>query len=327
ADRNPAAAKRIAEDDRVRHPRHRRGAQARRQGRGVWPRRCAAAVRRTVPPVVEPCWRLRGGFHRRRPRISRASVPARDRAVAARHSNRRRNRDRRPHIGPERLGADRQIRRRAARLGQRRRCGATPQRQLPVRQHLRRRIAVPARRLAAPGTGRGVVVPVRAGRGGRRRRPSRGRGAGRRCVGGAERATAESLAEARPCQRRHGRLSVRYLLSHLDDAWALTVIHLRLSLIPIVLGLLIAVPLGALIQRTTTLRRLTTITASIIFTIPSLALFVVLPLIIPTRILDEANVIVALTLYTTALLVRAVPEALDAVPEPVRDAATAVGYK
>jgi osmoprotectant transport system permease protein len=120
---------------------------------------------------------------------------------------------------------------------------------------------------------------------------------------------------------------VRYLLTHLDDAWALTVIHLRLSLVPIVLGLLIAVPLGALIQRTTTLRRLTTVTASIIFTIPSLALFVVLPLIIPTRILDEANVIVALTLYTTALLVRAVPEALDNVPEPVRDAATAVGYK
>src|SRR5690606_11888946 len=57
-----------------------------------------------------------------------------------------------------------------------------------------------------------------------------------------------------------------------------------------------------------------------------LALFVVLPLIIPTRILDEANVIIALTLYTTALLVRAVPEALDAVPGQVRDAATAVGY-
>ena len=59
----------------------------------------------------------------------------------------------------------------------------------------------------------------------------------------------------------------------------------------------------------------------------ALALFVVLPLIIPTRILDEANVIVALTLYTTALLVRAVPEALDAVPAAVRDAATAVGYR
>ena len=119
---------------------------------------------------------------------------------------------------------------------------------------------------------------------------------------------------------------MRYLLNHLEAAWALTLIHVRLALIPVVLGLLIAVPLGAFVWRRTGLRRLTTVAASIIFTIPSLALFVVLPLIIPTRILDEANVIVALTLYTTALLVRAVPEALDAVPEQVRDAAAAVGY-
>jgi osmoprotectant transport system permease protein len=81
------------------------------------------------------------------------------------------------------------------------------------------------------------------------------------------------------------------------------------------------------VHRTTVLRRFTTVVASIIFTIPSLALFVVLPLIIPTRILDQANVIVALTLYTVALLVRAVPEALDAVPPAVLDAATAIGYK
>lgn len=119
---------------------------------------------------------------------------------------------------------------------------------------------------------------------------------------------------------------MRYLLTHLDTAWMLTLIHLRLALIPIVLGLVIAVPLGALVRRRPVWRRITTVTASVVFTIPSLALFVVLPLIIPTRILDEANVIVALTLYTTALLVRAVPEALDAVPDQVRDAATAVGY-
>lgn len=119
---------------------------------------------------------------------------------------------------------------------------------------------------------------------------------------------------------------MRYLLNHLDAAGELALIHLRLSLIPVVLGLLIAVPLGALVWRHTALRRITTLTASIIFTIPSLALFVVLPLIIPTRILDEANVIVALTLYTTALLVRSIPEALDAVDDRVRDAASAVGY-
>lgn len=119
---------------------------------------------------------------------------------------------------------------------------------------------------------------------------------------------------------------MHYLLTHLGTAWALTVIHLRLSLIPVAIGLAIAVPLGLLVQRAPLLRRLTTVSASVIFTIPSLALFVVLPLIIGTRILDEANVIVALSAYTTALMVRAVLEALDAVPAQLRDAAIAIGY-
>lgn len=119
---------------------------------------------------------------------------------------------------------------------------------------------------------------------------------------------------------------MHYLLTHLDDAWALTVVHLRLSLVPVLIGLAVAVPLGAAVQRAPAARRLTTATASVVFTIPSLALFVLLPMIIGTRILDEANVMVALTAYTAALLVRAVLEALDAVPAKVRDAATAVGY-
>jgi osmoprotectant transport system permease protein len=120
---------------------------------------------------------------------------------------------------------------------------------------------------------------------------------------------------------------VHYLLTHLPAAWTLTVVHLRLSLLPVLAGMAIALPWGVLVWRRATLRRLTTLTASVVFTIPSLALFVVLPLIIPTRILDEANVIVALTLYTTALLVRGVFEALDAVPSHVRDAASALGYR
>src|SRR5262249_17346452 len=87
-----------------------------------------------------------------------------------------------------------------------------------------------------------------------------------------------------------------------------------------------AVPLGVLVRNSPIARRLTTLCASIVFTIPSLALFVALPTIIGTRILDEANVIVALTAYTSALLVRAVLEGVDAVPMDVIDAATAVGY-
>lgn len=119
---------------------------------------------------------------------------------------------------------------------------------------------------------------------------------------------------------------MHYLLTHLDDAWWLTIVHLRLSLVPVVIGLAIALPLGLAVQRTRIARTLTTAATSVVFTIPSLALFVVLPMIIGTRILDEANVIVALTAYTAALLVRAVLEALDAVPAQTRDAAVAVGY-
>ncbi|WP_297698640.1 ABC transporter permease [Mycobacterium sp.] len=119
---------------------------------------------------------------------------------------------------------------------------------------------------------------------------------------------------------------MHYLFTHLDDAWRLMVVHLRLSLVPVLIGMAIALPLGMLVQRTRIARQLTTAVASVVFTIPSLALFVVLPMIIGTRILDEANVIVALTAYTAALLVRAVLEALDAVPSQTRDAATAVGY-
>ena len=120
---------------------------------------------------------------------------------------------------------------------------------------------------------------------------------------------------------------MHYLITHLPAAWMLTVIHLRLSLVPVLVGVAIALPWGVLVWRRPPLRRLTTVTASVVFTIPSLALFVVLPLIIPTRILDEANVIVALTLYTAALMVRVVLEALDAVPQKVRDAASAIGYR
>jgi osmoprotectant transport system permease protein len=120
---------------------------------------------------------------------------------------------------------------------------------------------------------------------------------------------------------------VHYLFTHLPAAWTLTVVHLRLSLLPVLAGLAIALPWGVLTRRRAVLRRLTTLIASVVFTIPSLALFVALPLVIPTRILDETNVIVALTLYTTALMVRAVFEALDAVPAQVRDAARAIGYR
>lgn len=102
--------------------------------------------------------------------------------------------------------------------------------------------------------------------------------------------------------------------------------HLYLSLVPLLIGLLIAVPVGTLIRNTRWVRRITLTVASIAFTLPSLALFVTIPAVVGLPVLDPLNVVIALTVYSTALLVRAVPEALDSVPFAVVDSAEAMGF-
>ena len=119
---------------------------------------------------------------------------------------------------------------------------------------------------------------------------------------------------------------MRWLIDNIDTVLDLTGTHLYLSLLPLLIGLIIAVPVGSIVRASRWARRLTLVVASIAFTIPSLALFVTVPLIAGLRILDPLNVVIALTVYSTALLVRAVPEALDSVPPDVVDAATAMGF-
>ena len=103
------------------------------------------------------------------------------------------------------------------------------------------------------------------------------------------------------------------------------VAHL-LQVIPAILAtLVLSLPLARLAQRVAPLRVFIVSGSSLMYAIPSLALFVILPLILGTGIRDVANVVVALTLYGMALLVPATVEALEAVDDRVRDAATAMG--
>ena len=106
----------------------------------------------------------------------------------------------------------------------------------------------------------------------------------------------------------------------------LTLEHLYFALPPVVIGLVLAIPLGWLANRTKLGRSLTINVAGLLYTVPSLALFVLLPPLLGTRILDPINVVVALTVYTVALLVRTVADALSAVPAVVVNSATAMGY-
>jgi osmoprotectant transport system permease protein len=118
-----------------------------------------------------------------------------------------------------------------------------------------------------------------------------------------------------------------WLGDHFADVLSLAEQHVYLAGLPLVLGLLIALPLGWLASRYRVLYPFLIIGTGLLYTIPSLALFIMLPLLLPTHILDPINVLVAMTIYTVALLVRTVADGLGSVPDDVNQSATAMGYK
>ena len=120
----------------------------------------------------------------------------------------------------------------------------------------------------------------------------------------------------------------------IDWIWAnghriveLTGWHLLLTLVPTVLGLLIAIPIGWWANQSRRMYPVLVGSAGLLYTIPSLALFVLLPPIIGTKILDPVNVLIALTVYTVALLVRTVADGLASTQFEAVEAATAMGYR
>ncbi|MET0590307.1 MAG: ABC transporter permease [Naasia sp.] len=119
---------------------------------------------------------------------------------------------------------------------------------------------------------------------------------------------------------------MNWVSNNLDLVLELTIQHLRLSVIPIVLGFVIAIPLGYLAYRYKLTRGILLTVAGLLYTIPSLAMFIVLPSIIGISILSEANVVIALTIYAVAIMARSIAEALGSVDPGVRQAATAIGY-
>lgn len=108
----------------------------------------------------------------------------------------------------------------------------------------------------------------------------------------------------------------------IDWTWA----TVWLAGVPLLVGLVIAMPVGWLASRYRRAYFPTVTTTSILYTIPSLVLLIVLPGILGTKFLDPVNVAVALTLYTVALLARVVADGLSSVSEQTLDAAVAMGY-
>ena len=102
--------------------------------------------------------------------------------------------------------------------------------------------------------------------------------------------------------------------------------HLYLAIIPVILGLIISVPLGYVATRYSWLANPLIALGGVLYSLPSIALFIVIPAVLGTKVLSTVNIIVALTIYTVALLIRNVIDGLRSVPADVRQSAVAVGY-
>ena len=119
---------------------------------------------------------------------------------------------------------------------------------------------------------------------------------------------------------------ISYLQDHFQQTVDRFLTHAWLAVLPLAVGLLLAIPLGWLASRYRRLYPGVINLAGLLYTLPSVALFVIMPSIIHTQILSPVNVLVALTIYTVALLVRVIADALIAVPADVRAAAVAMGF-
>jgi ABC-type proline/glycine betaine transport systems, permease component len=107
--------------------------------------------------------------------------------------------------------------------------------------------------------------------------------------------------------------------------WDLLVDNVVMAVLPAVFGLLLAVPVGLACARWRFLYQPTFGVLNVVYSLPSLAVFIVL---IPiTGLAERATVIIPLTFYALAVLVPAVVDGLGSVPDHVRQAAEAMGFR
>jgi osmoprotectant transport system permease protein len=119
---------------------------------------------------------------------------------------------------------------------------------------------------------------------------------------------------------------MHWVWDNFSQIWGYTLDHIGLSVPPIIVGFLISIPLGYWASRSRVARSILLSVFSILYTLPALVLFVLVPVALGLNILDPNNVIVALTIYAIAIMIRTTSDAFSAVSGDVRDSARALGY-
>jgi osmoprotectant transport system permease protein len=114
-----------------------------------------------------------------------------------------------------------------------------------------------------------------------------------------------------------------YLKDRHSDLTSALSQHLQITAWSLVVGILIAFPLALLARRLPRLQGLVLGASTMIYTIPSLALF---PFLVPFTGISMKTVVIGLALYALTILVRSMLAGLNGVPEDVRESARGLGY-
>jgi osmoprotectant transport system permease protein len=128
---------------------------------------------------------------------------------------------------------------------------------------------------------------------------------------------------ARGCLEANDWICGAYLRTRGHDLAGATLQHVELTAVSVALGLLVALPLALLARAVPALAAPVLGVTTLLYTIPSLAMF---SLLLPVFGLSSALVVTGLVLYSLTVLVRTALAGLAAVPEEAREAARGMGY-
>ncbi|HEX3264096.1 MAG TPA: ABC transporter permease [Candidatus Limnocylindrales bacterium] len=118
-------------------------------------------------------------------------------------------------------------------------------------------------------------------------------------------------------------IELNWALDHLDDLVFRIVQHIELAAIPVGIGFAISLLLAIWAVRRRSVRGPIVSVSSLLYTIPSAALFAAL---VPVTGLEIQTAVIPLTLYTLLIYLRNMLAGLDGVAPDVIEAADAMGY-
>ncbi|MEU0685641.1 ABC transporter permease [Streptomyces uncialis] len=125
------------------------------------------------------------------------------------------------------------------------------------------------------------------------------------------------------CLARNDWICGEYLTTRSHILTDATVQHLQLTFLAVLIALVVAVPLAVAARRWRWASGPVLAVTTILYTIPSLAMF---SLLLPAYGLSASLVVAGLVLYSLTLLVRNILVGLRGVPEETRQAARGLGY-